>query len=70
MVEKSKRFINNAVFCSFNKTISFFSHPERSEGFCSLSRNATPYRFNSSIYNSVVTNLEGSNINHIHLKSQ
>ena len=64
MVEKSKRFINNAVFCSFNKTISFFSHPERSEGFCSLSRNATPY------LNSVVTNLEGSNINHIHLKSQ
>ena len=58
------------LFFSFNKTAPFFSHPGRTEGLCSLSRNSTPYRSISSIYNSVVTNLEGSNINHIHLKSQ
>ena len=64
-VEKFKRFINSAVFCYFNKTIPFFSQPEQTEGFCSMSRNSAPYRFISSTYNSVVTKLEGGNVNQI-----
>ena len=52
-------------FALFNKTIM-----EQTEGFCSLSCNSAPNWFISSIYNLVLTKLEGGNINQFHLKSQ